>query len=334
MKILIIGSNYNWSIERIYKRELLRLGYEVRLLPVQNWFYDFYYKSILHKIIVRIGLIPLEKKIQKRILSELDNETYDLIWVFKGMEINFHTLVKLKKITKRIINFNPDNPFIFSGKGSGNKNVTNCISLYDEHFTYDHLVKKKIELEYKVNCTLVPFGIDPEIIPFEQIQPIKEIDAICFLGNPDSYRVDIIKKILENGLSIHVYGNGWSKFLRHPNLTIRDAVYNLEFYQILRLYKVQLNIMRVHNLDSHNMRSIEIPGCGGIMLAPKTKDHEEFFTEGKEVFFYTSIHELVLKANLIFQLSDKEISQIRESARRKVDEKFKYSELVTKFLNF
>jgi hypothetical protein len=35
--------------------------------------------------------------------------------------------------------------------------------------------------------------------------------------------------------------------------------------------------MRVLNLNLHNMRSMEIPGIDGLMLAPHTADHSTFF---------------------------------------------------------
>mgnify|MGYP000052690910 CR=1 FL=1 len=79
MKILIIGSDYNWSIERIYKRELLKLGHEVTHVPVQNWHYDFYYKSTMHKALVRLGLTRLQTNIQKRLLAKINDEYFDLI---------------------------------------------------------------------------------------------------------------------------------------------------------------------------------------------------------------------------------------------------------------
>ena len=108
MKILIIGSDYNWSIERIYKRELLKLGHEVTHVPVQNWHYDFYYKSTMHKALVRLGLTRLQTNIQKRLLAKINDEYFDLIWVFKGMEIQPKTLLELKKQTKRLINFSTE----------------------------------------------------------------------------------------------------------------------------------------------------------------------------------------------------------------------------------
>jgi len=175
MKVLIIGSDYNWSIERIYKRELNKLGHEVIHVPVQNWHYDFYYKSILHKVLFRLGISKLENRIQTRLIYEIEGQFFDLIWVFKGMELTPHTLQKLKNQTTRLINFNPDNPFFFSGKGSGNKNVTQSIHLYDEHFTYDHEVKSRIESEFGLKCTIVPFGFDNEVISTEELNEAEKL---------------------------------------------------------------------------------------------------------------------------------------------------------------
>ena len=299
MRILLIGSSYVWSIERIYKRELLQLGHEVTHVPVQNWYYDFYFKSRLHKALVRLGLTRLQINIQNRLLAELDGQFFDLIWVFKGMELKPQTLKTLKKQTTRLINFNPDNLFIFSGKGSGNKNICQSIHLYDEHFTYDHEVKCKIESEFGIKCTLVPFGFDNEVISIEELNEVEEIKAVCFVGNPDAYRTKILKEFLDQGLPLHVYGHDWQKLIKHPNLTIHGAVYDKDYYKTLRKYRVQLNIMRIHNLKSHNMRSIEVPGCGGIMLAPRTRDHEAFFEEGKEAFFYNDLMDLISQAKKI-----------------------------------
>jgi spore maturation protein CgeB len=332
MKILIIGSDYNWSIERIYKRELLQLGHEIIHVPVQNWHYDFYYKSPMHKTLVRLGLTRLQINIQKRLLAQLNGQFFDLIWVFKGMELTPQTLQTLKKQTTRLINFNPDNPFIFSGKGSGSKNITQSIHLYNEHFTYDHVVKSRIESEFGLKCILVPFGFDNEVISTEELNEVEEIKAVCFVGNPDAYRSKILQEILNKGLPLHVYGHDWQKHLKHPNLTIHGAVYEKDYYKTLRKYRVQLNIMRVHNLDSHNMRSIEVPGCGGIMLAPRTKDHEAFFEEGKEAFYYNNVKDLVDQADMILKLGDIDAATLRMKASSRVKSNFSYMKLTKTFL--
>ncbi len=332
MKILLIGSEYNWSIELIYQKELIKLGHQTTLIPVQNWFYEFYYKSIFNKIMYRMGLTSIHRKIQKKLLKQIGVSKYDLIWVFKGMELTPETILKLKNKTNKIINFNPDNPFIFSGKGSGNINISKSIGLYDKHYTYDNDVKKKIELDYQLPCELVSFGFDLESLGSIGFQEFDEVKIICFLGNPDSYRAGIILEILNQEIPVHVYGNDWQRFIKHPKLTIFGPVYENRYYHVLRSYRLQLNIMRGHNLNSHNMRSIEVPGCGGIMLAPSTTDHLSFFEEGKEAFFYTDTSSLIEQAKKIMSLDPKEVLSIRKAAQEKVRSRFLYEILVKEFI--
>jgi len=324
LNILIIGSNYTWSIERIYKQELEALGHEVELLAVQNQFYDYYYKSLSHKLLYRIGFSGILRKINKSMLSQVSSKHYDLIWVFKGMELFPDTLRVLKLKSNKLINYNPDNPFIFSGKGSGNSNVTNGISLYDLHLTYDAWVKEKIEREYNIQTELLPFGFDDAAISDDQLNTVDEVKAVCFLGNPDKYRASIIQKLVDQQIEVHLYGNDWQKFVNHICAIIHQPVYGQDFYKTLRKYRVQLNIMRAHNLNSHNMRSIEIPGAGGVMLAPKTADHLSFFELGEEIFVYADTENLISEAKRLLNLDKTEVEQIRKRARRKVLEAFTY----------
>ncbi len=333
MNILLIGSDYNWSIERIYQCELEALGHKVELVAVQNMFYDNYYKSILHKLLYRVGLSKILTKINKTLLNKVNNEYYDLIWVFKGMEIFPETLKELKKTTNNLINYNPDNPFVFSGKGSGNHNVTNSISLYDLHLTYDAWVKEKIENEFKIRTEMLNFGFDHTAVQNLDLYSEEEVSAVCFLGNPDAYRAAIIHSLLVKGIEVHLYGNDWSKFVKHELAVIHNPVYGHEFYKTLIKYRVQLNIMRVHNLNSHNMRSMEIPGVGGVMLAPQTADHSVFFNVDQEIFLYRDESSLALEAKRILTMDKMVIDKLREEARRKVLDNFTYKILTKRILS-
>ena len=324
MKILLIGSDYNWSIERIYQRELEALGNKVVLVAVQNMFYDYYFKSIFHKLIYRVGLSTILIKINKNLLTKVENAHYDLIWVFKGMEIYPETIKKLKKRTNKLINYNPDNPFIFSGIGSGNKNVTQSISFFDLHLTYDLWVKEKIYSEFNIRTEILTFGFDETALQNIDLNSEDEVLAVCFLGNPDSYRVSILNSLLKKGIEVHLYGNSWSKFIKHKLAIIHSPVYGHEFYKTLRKYRVQLNIMREHNLNSHNMRSIEIPGVGGVMLAPQTADHSNFFKADHEIFLYHNELSLAQEAKRILIADKMVINKIREEARMKVLKQFTY----------
>lgn len=75
------------------------------------------------------------------------------------------------------------------------------------------------------------------------------------------------------------------------------------------------------------MRSFEVPGVGGIMLAPATTEHKMFFTDGKEAFLYSDIKECVEKAKYILALPKEEADTIRARAReRSLDDGYTYQQ--------
>ncbi len=291
------------------------MGVEIKLFPAQVLFYEYYYGKKINKFLYRLKLSKIERNI-----NQLFNETVLLynpthIFVFKGMELTPKSLLWAKQRGIKLVNYNPDNPFIFSGKGSGNSNITKSIELYDSHFTYNLEIQKKLKEQHKVKTELLPFAFDISEELFEVCQKEKEVLKVCFLGNPDKLRASFIQSLANNGIEIDVYGNDWNKFVIHKNITSHPPVYEHEQWKTLRKYRVQLNLMRIHNLDSHNMRTFEIPCIGGIQLAPDTKEHQLFFEVDKEVFLYTTLEECVSKIDYLLSLATEQANKFRVFAR-------------------
>src|ERR1700760_2255269 len=125
MKILVVGSDKVYAIENLYVRHLRAIGEEVIHFPAQSVFYDHYNKSILNKILFKAGISGIYKEINRQLIDVIGTSKPDIIWIFKGMEIFPDTLQWVRSRGIKLANYNPDNPFVFTGKGSGNKNVTN-----------------------------------------------------------------------------------------------------------------------------------------------------------------------------------------------------------------
>ena len=315
-KILLVGSNTVGSIDIIYYKHLKNIGYNIGFFEAENIFSRFYYNSVFNKIIFKAGIKTIYDKISIQLKNKVQSYKPDIIWVFKGMSILPEFLEWAKSRNIKLVNYNADNPFIFTGKGSGNINVTNSISLYDLHLTYNLQVQKKIEEKYKIATGYLPFGFEKQR-NFKPITLEEEINKLCFIGNPDKQRVFFLKKLLNNGVRIDVYGIGWNKFLRHKNASIYPAVYNEDLLHNLKRYRIQLNIMRIHNLNSHNMRTFEIPAVGGIMLAPDTTEHHLFFEDKKELFLYKSFEHCIDQILFLKNLSLKAANTIRENAYKR-----------------
>ncbi len=337
MKILLVGSDYVWSVERLYKKYLLEAGAgEVSLFAAQNMFYSYYQHSVFHKMRVRTGISSIYKKINDSLKEAVDAFEPDIIWVFKGMEIFPSTLKQWRKKGIYLVNFNGDNPFIFSGRGSGNKYVTQSLPLYDLHFTYNLEIKNRLEDQLNLKTGFLPFGFDVSEPVYEECVLEEEINKVCFLGNPDKIRMGFIRRLAGAGIEIDVYGGeGWKQLGSHPAINVFPPVYGDEFWKVLRRYRVQLNLMRPHNENSHNMRSFEVPGIGGIMLAPDTTEHKMFFKAGKEVFLFSGWQDCSQKIRQLLALSKEEAGKIRLQARqRSISDGYAYKDRAITVLHY
>ena len=149
MKLLIIGSSYAWSLESYYLNHLTK---------IKNLEIDFFSTSEFEKnkitLIYKIErrLFPNKDKYYKilnnDILNKCEKFKPDVILIFKGMEIFPDTLVKIRTMGIKLVNYNPDHPFIIFSRGSGNLNVLKSVSLYSLHFSYNLGVIKEIESRF------------------------------------------------------------------------------------------------------------------------------------------------------------------------------------------
>lgn len=319
MRVLLVGSESRYAIERPYLCHLSKKPTVsfIELFAAQNMFLEYYNRSLLNKITYRAGFSNILDTINDALKVKIIQVTPDVVFVFKGMEVLPKTLRWIRNRRIKLANYNPDNPFIFSGKGSGNENIRPSLELYDLHFTYNTSVKDRIEKDYDIPSKILPFGFDiPEDI-YERSSAQDEILRTCFLGNPDRYRASFIAGLARCGVEIDVYGIGWSKFVKHDRITICRPVYGDELWKVLRRYRIQLNLMRPHNPYSHNMRTFEVPAIGGILLAPDTIDHRTFFTPAKEIFLFSEIADCIVQIGKLLNLTREQAHTIRLAARER-----------------
>jgi spore maturation protein CgeB len=317
MRLLIVGSNEVWSIENYYYNYLKDAGVTVEMVASSSYFLKYYHSSVINKIIYRAGLSNIYRKIRELIKVRIESFRPHVVWVFKGMEVEPELLHWIRNRGIKLVNYNPDSPFIFTDRGSGNPNVSGSIPLFDLHFTYNLSIKRKLEIELKLKASYLPFGYDLEDSLFAECALQDEVFRTCFLGTPDQQRVSFIKNLADRGIAVDVYGNNWNRFLKHPNVNAFKAIYGKEFWKVLRKYRVQLNLMRIHNLDSHNMRTFELGGIGGVALAADTSEQRLFFDAGSEIFFFKDESDCAKQIQYLQSLSFKEANLIRQRARRR-----------------
>ena len=324
MKILIVGSNKEYSIESFYKAELEQ-SEEIELFNAHGMFFEYYYKSLFNKIIHRLGFSRVLRKINAEFLRRVDVFQPDIIWVFKGMEIFPKSLQQLKEKGIKLVNYNPDHPFQFDSKGSGNENILNNIELYDLHFSYSKKIIREFEAKFNVRTSYLPFAY--HMAKENSNQNI--IRKVGFIGNPDMDRWNIINSLLDAGIEVDVFGIGWEKFIvnKKNGLTIHPPVFKDDFIDRSQDYALQLNVFRPQNEESHNMRTFEMPALGCIMLAPDSEEHRDFFEDGVEAYFYSNVQDLIELTRKVLAMETEDLISIRKNAYdRSIRSKYGYSD--------
>ena len=115
------------------------------------------------------------------------------------------------------------------------------------------------------------------------------VHDVIFVGTYEKERLKSLKFLADHGIRVHVYG--WAKKMPenyHKNLVFHDThLYGAAYAAAFSCSKIALNFLRKKNRDLQTSRSIEIPACGGFMLAERTDEHQALFKEGEEAEYFS-----------------------------------------------
>lgn len=236
----------------------------------------------------------------EKIKELIDAKEYDLVWIDKGLPIFPSTLkyIRSKQPHAKIVNYSPDTMNL---RHNQSQQYLECLPLYDMLFTtksfiLDDMRKLGVKEIHFVNNAYESTFHYPRTLTNEER---KEYGGdVGFVGYWEENRCRSILYLADNGIKVKVFGDKrWGKYHDYsPNLTIVPHTLEGEDYaKALSAFKISLCFLRKMNLDFQTTRTMEIPACGGFMLAERTQEHLNLFEEGKEAAFFDSNQELLEK---------------------------------------
>jgi spore maturation protein CgeB len=315
MRLLISGSKQDFVLSNFLTKHFDE-SVQFDVLSFHDTFNEMM-KHKMNRAFFHFFPTPVIHQMNKIFLHQVDEFQPDLVLVFKGMEISKEALAEVGRRGIILVNYNLDHPYFFENRGSGNRFVKEAIPYYDLHITYSLKIQGQLKKKFNIPTALLPFGYELPDDVYAEL-PSEDRKRVCFVGNADNKRADLINFLASKNLAVDVYGSGWNKLLRQSKcLTIFPQVVGHRFWETLRRYRVQLNILRKQNEDSHNMRSFEIPGAGGLMLAPDTVEHKLYFHPEREIFLYRDFESCLKKCKDLLDLRVEEANEIRASARKR-----------------
>ena len=244
----------------------------------------------------------------------------DLIFLVKSENIFFKTIrilknkLKILKFKNLIVNFYPDNPFVF-WNGNSNSNILRSFPLYDCFLIWSRILIPVLRSAGCKNVYYFPFAYDQDLfskdIKITEEERKKYSSDVCFVGTWDNEREELLTELCSclPNLNLKIWGNMWNEKLPQNSILRKKiqnkAIYKERMIKVFRLSKIVLNFIRKQNITSHNMKTFEIPASGAFMLAERTNEQANYlFKEGESIACFNGINELVKKIRFYLQLND------------------------------
>ncbi len=297
MKILYAGELSSFELNCFLRmRALQQLGYDI--VPFD--FYQYQGQGLEGKIQFHFGWGRNIDKLNRDFLQLAIETKPDLIWVDKGIYLRAETLHTIKQsIPTQITHLVPDDPFGYNRKGWSI--FYKAIPSYDLHFVkrpyniaeYKNLGAKKVfEYDHSYDMSVHrPIELTPE-------EYQKYHASVGFIGTCETQRANTILYLIENGVSVAIWGKYWSRYKHWDKLKAHyrgGEMHGDNYAKVLCGMDIALHFLRKANRDAQDSRTFEIPACGTFMLAEKTYKHEQFFENGKEVVLFENPEDLLQK---------------------------------------
>ena len=282
--------------------------------------------------------LPDLDEVNKEIMGRTNTCNYDIIWIDKGTIVFPETLRDIKKHSPKtkIISYSPDNMAL---RHNQSQQYVECIPYYDYIITNKSYIIDDMKKLGAKNVTFVNNSYSEEFHkPYELSEEERnELGGdVGFIGAWEEERCKSILYLVDHGVKVKVFGDAkWNKYAKYsPNLTIMGRLLTNEDYcKSLSEFRISLCFLRKMNFDTQTTRSVEIPACGGFMLAERTDEHLSLFEENKEAAYFSSDKELMEKC-IYYLTNEEERRKIAAAGReRALTSGYSNEDMIRNFIN-
>jgi hypothetical protein len=247
-----------------------------------------------------------------------------LIFGIKCSYLHPETVRRIRKsVGVPFVNHYPDHPYIGirwdpREASALRRNLIEVLREYSIVFMWEKTLVERLKSD-GVEAKYLAFAVDPELFRPQTVeeglscQTCHQTHDVAFVANYTRFRCAEVAAIRRHKVAI--WGNHWPRKWRtlagqhraHP------SIWGNAVGQIYGKAAISLNVLNAENLGGPNMRTFEIPGSGGVMLARYSPAQDEFFPENEAAVYYRTPEEIDEKIDLL--LGDSELrTRVRRNA--------------------
>lgn len=299
-QILLYGYKTWWRLGASYRRAFESLGWSVEVFDVeeQEEYLDFWLRSRVGRWVTRRSLV-LRRLGSRRWNRSLVNRARelkpDLVLLIGGQLVMPETVESLSETANRVAAFFPDDPL--PGAREARPEQLGIARRVDTTFIWSRRIAAALEKSEAGPAIYLPFAWDPEVFPRHE-EPEDEGAEVIFVGGWDRRRERLLEPVAET-FDLEIWGPDYWGSRTRSDGEVRKAwqgrtLVGEEAARKVARAGVALNLLREQNLpDGTNMRTFEVPGCGGFAVADRTSGATEILPEGEAGAYFDSKTEML-----------------------------------------
>lgn len=333
MKVLFIGPLSFGGTDEMRRQALERLGHHT--LPVgYDRFFQLYY-GVVRKFQWHLRIGPAVTRFNQMIMDTVRTGAPEMVWVEKGMFVWPSTLEAARESgVKYFVLYSPDNYFL---RQNSSRHLWRGLPLYDIVVTTKTHNVAKLKEKGAKQVFLSGNAYDPEIhrpVPLSQDEYKEFGSDVSFIGTWEPAKESCLEAVAQLRVKLCIWGNRWE---RVTSVAVRNAskgrpAMHDDYAKAICGAKINLCFLSRLAGDAITQRSVEIPACGGLMLAERTDEHLSHFAEDVEAVYFSSMEEMCQKIEYYLG-HEEERQRIAAAGRKKcLTAGFSYDERISQIL--
>lgn len=296
--VALYGDFGEFRLARSYERALQSFGctvVRVDTRDISGYLAFWLRERLLHRLTLwsrtwrEIGAA----RWNKHVLQMLSDAVPDLFLVLNGDLVMRNTVLQARSSGTRVYIIHADNP-LPPWASSRPETLPSALAC-DAYFIWSESLVARLQHVGVTRVEYLPFAWDPVMFPYVGLLA-EPTCQVVFVGGWDRDREAWLTQ-LAGRFDLEIWGPAYWRTRTKVGSPLRRcwqgaAVEGPGAARVIANAAIALNPLRRQNLpDGVNMRTFEVPGCGGFALASRTAGAQAIFPEGTAGAYFSSLEE-------------------------------------------
>lgn len=307
-RILFVANLREGGNEADWAASLEEMGYKI--FPFQMLPYRTVGGRIERSLSNRFNRGSAVQCLNRDLLKFASDLDYDLVLVSKGTWMKPETVHALRggANSGHAVHLSIDSLFI----DNRSHLFFGSLPLYTICFTDKHFERTDYEKIGAQEVSIFTQGYGKRFAVAASASEAAADTDVCFIGHSQRHYRERLTAVAALGVNLGIWGPGWPAAARKGPPWMRHAVrgeglWGGTYPATMAAAKIGLGLLSKRIPEEATTRSVEIPASGALLLAERTRRHQELFKEGVEADFFDDDGELTDK--ICFYLANETVRE-------------------------